>query len=159
MFQILKQTSKLIQSVNILPLCQISITKELAFIEDNSQQKSIFWNSFSISLFILVHNCLQTNANTSPEQLFHCQFSNVGTWSQSSLGTTTLFPRNTYLYQSSRILSNVPPNVQCTKVQCTKCPMKESPRILLKQFYEKSTFGFPPHSGSLNPLVKANISE
>ena len=37
--------------------------------------------------------------------------------------------------------------------------MKESPRILLKQFYEKSTFGFPPHSGSLNPLVKANISE
>ena len=57
MFQILKQTSKLIQSVNILPLCQISITKELAFIEDNSQQKSIFWNSFSISLFILVHNC------------------------------------------------------------------------------------------------------
>ena len=145
MFQILKQTSKLIQSVNILPLCQISITKELAFIEDNSQQKSIFWNSFSISLFIFVHYCLWTNANTSPEQLFHCQFSNVGTWSQSFLGTTTLFPHNQCVFVPKfKNLSNVPPmfnvpNVQCSKVQesCLNSFMK-SPLLVFHRTLVRS---------------------
>ena len=155
MFQILKQTSKLIQSVNILPLCQISITKELAFIEDNSQQKSIFWNSFSISLFIFVHNCyvfrqMQIQVPSS--------FSIVNFLMQEH--GHSLLQEQQHFFPAMRICTKVQESFQCTtNVQCTKCPMQQSPRILFKQFYEKSTFGFPPHSGSLNPLVKANISE